>query len=84
MGKIMLDFFNDFYLSMIKTARGSFRYRRSGKGFPLLMLHGNPQTHCMWHKVAPELVDKFTVICPDIPGYGKSFKPKITYNTIIS
>ena len=44
------------------------------------MLHGNPQTHAMWHKVAPKLVDKFTVICPDIPGYGKSFKPNITEN----
>jgi len=44
------------------------------------MLHGNPQTHAMWHKVAPELVNKYTVICPDIPGYGKSFKPIISDN----
>jgi haloacetate dehalogenase len=42
------------------------------------MLHGNPQTHVMWHKVAPFLVNNFTVICLDIPGYGKSFKPKLS------
>ena len=40
------------------------------------MLHGNPQTHVMWHQVAPSLINNFTVICPDITGYGKSFKPK--------
>jgi len=75
-----MDFFSDFELSTIKTRRGSIRYRKAGKGPALLMLHGNPQTHAMWHKVAPILVDKFTVICPDIPGYGKSFKPNITEN----
>ena len=56
------------------------RYRKAGKGLPLLMLHGNPQTHVMWHKVAPILLKNFTVICPDIPGYGKSFKPKLSHN----
>ena len=75
-----MNFFSDFELSTIKTKRGSIRYRKAGKGPALLMLHGNPQTHAMWHKVAPKLVDKFTVICPDIPGYGKSFKPNITEN----
>jgi haloacetate dehalogenase len=39
------------------------------------MLHGNPQTHAMWHLVAPELAERFTVICPDLRGYGGSFKP---------
>jgi haloacetate dehalogenase len=76
----MMNFFSDFQLSTIKTKRGLIRYRKFGKGPALLMLHGNPQTHAMWHKVAPELVDKYTVICPDIPGYGKSFKPKISDN----
>ena len=56
------------------------RYRRGGSGPPLLMLHGNPQTHAMWHKVAPAVVKNFTVICPDIPGYGKSFKPNLSEN----
>ena len=75
-----MDFFQDFSLQTLNVNAGKIRYRSSGKGPALLMLHGNPQTHAMWHKVAPELVDNFTVICPDIPGYGKSFKPKITEN----
>ena len=74
----MINFFSEFELSTIKTKRGIIRYRKAGKGPALLMLHGNPQTHAMWHKIAPKLVNDYTVICPDIPGYGKSFKPKIT------
>ena len=74
----MINFFSEFELSTIKTKRGMIRYRKAGKGPALLMLHGNPQTHAMWHKIAPKLVNDYTVICPDIPGYGKSFKPKIT------
>ena len=42
------------------------------------MLHGNPQTHAMWHAVAPELARRFTVICPDLRGYGGSAKPPAT------
>ncbi|MDC1280661.1 alpha/beta hydrolase [bacterium] len=72
-----MDFFSDFELSTVKTRRGDIRYRKAGKGPALLMLHGNPQTHAMWHKVAPKLAKEYTVICPDIPGYGKSFKPDI-------
>ena len=75
-----MNFFNDFEISFIKIKRGSLRYRKAGKGPPLLMLHGNPQTHVMWHKVAPILLKNFTIICPDIPGYGKSFKPKLSHN----
>ena len=51
------------------------RLRRGGEGPPLLLLHGNPQTHAMWHKVAPDLARRFTVICPDLRGYGLSDKP---------
>lgn len=76
----MINFFSEFELSTIKTKRGIIRYRKAGKGPALLMLHGNPQTHAMWHKIAPKLVKKYTVICPDIPGYGKSFKPSVTEN----
>ena len=75
-----MDFFQDFALKTLNVNAGKIRYRSYGKGPALLMLHGNPQTHVMWHIVAPKLVDNFTVICPDIPGYGKSFKPKITEN----
>ncbi len=73
-----MNFFSDFNLSSLKIKRGFIRYRYAGKGPPLLMLHGNPQTHAMWHKIAPALIKRYKIICPDIPGYGKSFKPKIS------
>ena len=75
-----MDFFNDFKISFAKIKKGAIRYRIAGSGPPLLMLHGNPQTHVMWHKVAPVIIENFTVICPDIPGYGKSFKPNSSEN----
>jgi haloacetate dehalogenase len=75
-----IDFFDDIPIAFLETKRGLIRYRKSGNGPPLLMLHGNPQTHAMWHKVAPNLIQNYTVICPDIPGYGKSFKPKLSAN----
>ena len=46
-----------------------------GSGPPLLLLHGYPQTHVEWHKVAPSLAERFTVVCPDLRGYGDSDKP---------
>ena len=46
-----------------------------GDGPPLLLIHGYPQTHAMWHRLAPELARHFTVICPDLRGYGDSSKP---------
>ena len=56
----------------------ALRLRRGGEGPPLLLLHGNPQTHAMWHKVAPELARRFTVVCPDLRGYGLSGKPPVS------
>ena len=46
-----------------------------GKGPPLLLLHGNPLTHVSWHKIAPTLARTFTVVAPDLRGYGDSAKP---------
>ncbi len=50
---------------------GRFRFRRAGKGPTVLLLHGHPQTHAMWHEVASHLLaEGDTVLCPDLPGYG--------------
>lgn len=46
-----------------------------GEGPPLLLLHGHPQTHVTWHKVAPALARQFTVVAADLRGYGDSSKP---------
>nr|WP_228535368.1 alpha/beta hydrolase [Noviherbaspirillum malthae] len=46
-----------------------------GNGPPLLLLHGHPQTHAIWHKVAPALCERFTVVACDLRGYGDSSKP---------
>lgn len=50
-------------------------YVKGGSGPPLLLLHGHPQTHAIWHQVAPELARHFTVIAADLRGYGDSGKP---------
>jgi haloacetate dehalogenase len=49
---------------------------RGGTGPAVLMLHGHPQTHAMWHQVAPRLARRFTVVCADLRGYGDSAKPE--------
>ena len=71
-------FFPDFTLERVAVRGGELRLRRGGEGPPLLLLHGNPQTHAMWHKVAPALAKRYTVVCPDLRGYGGSFKPPAT------
>ncbi|WP_159999330.1 alpha/beta fold hydrolase [Roseomonas sp. 18066] len=68
-------FFPDFTLEERQVEGETVRLRRGGAGPPLLLLHGNPQTHAMWHKVAPVLAQRFTVICPDIRGYGLTQSP---------
>ena len=53
--------------------------RFAGSGPPALLLHGHPRTSATWHRVAPRLVDEgFTVVCADLPGYGRSGKPTPT------
>src|SRR5215470_15254111 len=75
-GRAML--FAGFTLEHIRVGDGSIRLRHGGSGPPLLLLHGNPQSHLMWHRVAPKLAERFTVVCPDLRGYGSSFKPPAT------
>jgi haloacetate dehalogenase len=48
---------------------------QGGSGPPVLLLHGYPQSHVCWHPVAPALAERFTVVCPDLRGYGDSDKP---------
>jgi haloacetate dehalogenase len=59
----------------IKTGGAEINLRRGGEGPPLLLLHGYPQTHVMWHKIAPRLAERFTLVMPDLRGYGDSAKP---------
>lgn len=51
-------------------------YRKGGSGPPLLLLHGYPQTHVMWHEMADQLAERFTVVAADLRGYGDSSKPE--------
>ncbi|HEY1292004.1 MAG TPA: alpha/beta hydrolase [Chloroflexota bacterium] len=67
--------FEGFELTTIDTREARIRVRHGGSGPPLLLLHGNPQTHVMWHKIAPRLARDFTVVAADLRGYGDSSKP---------
>jgi haloacetate dehalogenase len=70
--------FEGFSLSRIELGEVTLRVRHGGNGPPLLLLHGHPQTHMMWHALAPRLAREFTVIAPDLRGYGESSKPEST------
>ncbi len=67
--------FEGFTTERIKTSGAELAVTRGGNGAPIMLVHGYPQTHVMWHKVAPELAKHFTVIAPDLRGYGASSKP---------
>jgi haloacetate dehalogenase len=60
----------------IATSKIKINVWTGGKGFPLLLLHGYPQTYLMWHKIAPRLAENFTVVATDLRGYGDSDKPQ--------
>ena len=70
--------FEGFAQADIDTGEAVIRVRHGGSGPPLLLLHGYPQTHVMWHWVAPRLARDFTVVVPDLRGYGDSSKPPTT------
>nr|WP_296337421.1 alpha/beta hydrolase [uncultured Acidovorax sp.] len=68
--------FSDFITRDIDVDDGvQIRVRVGGHGSPLLLLHGHPQTHAIWHKVAPALGEHFTLVLADLRGYGDSSKP---------
>jgi haloacetate dehalogenase len=70
--------FDSFESSTVETGETSIFVCRAGEGPPLLLLHGFPETHRMWHRVAPVLGRDFTVVCADLRGYGASGKPRST------
>ncbi len=59
----------------LETERGTIHARVGGSGPPLLLLHGYPETHLMWHGSAPALSERFTVVATDLSGYGDSLRP---------
>lgn len=67
--------FNQFKKININTSGAKINLVYGGKGEPVLLLHGYPQTHVMWHKIAPALAEQFSVVIPDLRGYGDSSKP---------
>jgi haloacetate dehalogenase len=67
--------FDGFSQERIKTEETTINVVHGGRGPAVLLLHGYPQTHVCWHRVAPRLAERFTVVCPDLRGYGDSDKP---------
>jgi haloacetate dehalogenase len=69
------DLLPGFVSRDIETRGARIHAAIGGSGPPLLLLHGHPQTHLTWHKVAPRLAERFTVVAADLRGYGDSSKP---------
>jgi haloacetate dehalogenase len=67
--------FEGFEQRRLAVGGTEINLRLGGSGPALLLLHGYPQTHVMWHKIAPDLAERFTVVCPDLRGYGDSGRP---------
>jgi haloacetate dehalogenase len=67
--------FEGFERVRVETRDAEINAVRGGSGPPVLLLHGYPQTHAMWHLVAPRLAEDFTVVAADLRGYGDSSKP---------
>jgi haloacetate dehalogenase len=67
--------FPGFRPERIRTGEAEIHAVVGGQGPPVLLLHGYPETHVCWHRVAPALAARFTVVCPDLRGYGDSSRP---------
>jgi haloacetate dehalogenase len=67
--------FDAFTLDHVDVGPVRLRVRYGGHGPPVVLLHGHPRTHVTWHRVAELLAGDFTVVCPDLRGYGRSDKP---------
>jgi haloacetate dehalogenase len=68
--------FDGFTAERVRTSGPAIHLVRGGHGPPVLLLHGYPETHVMWHEVAPRLAGEFTVVAPDLRGYGDSDRPE--------
>ena len=68
--------FDGFETRRIAVERGEILARVGGSGPPLLLLHGWPESHLMWHAAAPLLAERFTVVATDLAGYGESLRPE--------
>ncbi len=71
-----LALFPGFKRKRLSTSGATINLVTKGEGPPLLLLHGYPETHAMWHKIAPDLARDYAVVCADLRGYGDSSKPK--------
>lgn len=67
--------FDGFETATMSVGDNTLFARIGGSGPPLLLIHGYPQNHVCWHKVAPRLAERFRVVVPDVRGYGASSKP---------
>jgi haloacetate dehalogenase len=72
----MTDLFRGFEQRHLSGDGADIFLRLGGSGPPLLLLHGYPQTHVMWHRLAGPLAEHFTVVIPDLRGYGLSTGPE--------
>jgi haloacetate dehalogenase len=72
----LADLYPGYQSHWVDTSAGKLFARTGGKGPPLLLLHGYAQTHVMWHRVAPSLAGHFSLVIPDLPGYGWSSVPE--------
>lgn len=70
------ELFPGFDAQLIQTSEADIFARIGGAGPPLLLLHGFPQTHVMWHAMAPRLAERFTLVIADLRGYGQSSCPE--------
>ena len=70
-----MSFFDGFTVGFVDVGEVTLRVRHGGDGPPLVLLHGHPRTHATWHMVAAGLAPHFSVVCPDLRGYGRSSLP---------